>query len=88
MKCAISQTLWMTVCVSKCPRSTDTLINCKPNSIVKSCSRQSLLGTSTNRLELYDSQPAAHHLCLPTSPHLRETIAPGIIGSSIEIKVK
>lgn len=29
--------LWVTVCLSSCPKEGDLILNCKPNSVVTSC---------------------------------------------------
>lgn len=84
----IIQSLWVTVCVSKCPRAGDTTLFCKHNSVVTSCNRESQISHSTQRLSIYDSMAGAHGLCVPTSQHLREVIAPGIVSESAEIKVR
>ena len=42
-----SDSLWVTVCVQKCPKQGDTVLICQPNSVVTSCSARTVPGDNT-----------------------------------------
>lgn len=69
------QSLWVTVCVSKCPVAGDTVLYCQPNSVVTSCLPKNSTN-NTNSVEIYPSyvckliyiQSQTPPVC-PTQPH-------------------
>jgi len=62
-----ADSLWVTVCVSKCPIQTDTVLACQPNSLVKTCLPVKSTGDNTKAVEIYDTSVTANTVCLPTS---------------------
>lgn len=49
------ESLWVTVCVSKCPVKGDAILACQPNSVVKTCSPVLDKLDNTKSVEIYDS---------------------------------
>lgn len=48
------QSLWVTTCVSKCPKDGDTKLECQTNSEVSSCNNNAATH-SGYKVEVYDS---------------------------------
>lgn len=57
----LTQSLWVTVCVSKCPKDGDTTLACQPNSVVTSCAAKAD-SDNTKAVEIYDSSESNCHL--------------------------
>ena len=49
-----ADSLWVTVCVSACPKEGDTILKCQTNSVVKSCSAVNY-SDNTKTVQIYDT---------------------------------
>lgn len=52
----VIQSLYVTTCVKKCPVEKDEIIECKPNSVVKSCTPFNS-ADNTKAIQIYDTTP-------------------------------
>ncbi|KRW98719.1 hypothetical protein PPERSA_00307 [Pseudocohnilembus persalinus] len=66
----VENTLYRTVCVKTCPKTTESdnqgILDCAPNSEVTSCQSNLSPGDANQRVLYYDTTPFSGRVCLPT----------------------